>query len=515
MVLVTCNDCADFDLCFFCFEKGEHGHHPAHVFRALDTSSPVPFGIASLLPAGRDLIHEAICDGCDKVSPAHEKVRDSMLTASQHVQGVRHKCLTCPDFDYCSECILSAEHIHPGHRFAPLYAPISGRIAKPVTHFGVHCDGPLCRAHQSRSYIRGVRYKCAICDDTDFCATCEALPDEHHNKTHPLIKFNTPVHGVSITTLHGDKNGQHAAVAGDRAPSTICKRARNAATETTPLPQQANAATQVRTLAEVKPAESAPMVKYEEVEPKKEEPVDLQAWFVTDSTPDGSRVEPGHLVSQSWTMRNAGDQAWPAGCAVYFVGGDDMRNLDTTGPSSVSAMVEATRSTILEESLQPGKTADFKVTLKAPKREGRVISYWRLKTPDGMPFGHKLWVDLNVAMSPTQTPKPAASPAIAAPTKLVSIPVEGDETVDSEASSTMIFPKLEKESPEASVHEDVVEVPAEPNIKTEDQELLEDIESLELDDTETDGFMTDEEYDILDASDEDFLLEAHKAVARQ
>ena len=369
-------------------------------------------------------------------------------------------------------------------------------MSKPICHFGIHCDGPLCVNSESRTYIRGIRYKCAVCHDTDFCANCEALPDNEHNKTHPLIKFTTPVRSATITTTHENGNGEPTAVVGDRV-----KRARNAATETSPPVWV--------------PVASPPVMKQEVVVPKKEEPVDLQAWFVTDSTPDGTRVQPGHLVSQSWTMRNAGNQAWPAGCAVYFVGGDDMRNLDTTAPSSVSAMVEATRSTILGASLQPGQTADFKVTLKAPKREGRVISYWRLKTPDGMPFGHKLWVDLSVAVSPAQTPKPAASPVNASPAKLVSIPVEGDETVDSEASSTMIFPKLEKESPEASVHEDVVEVPAEPSIKTEDQELLEDIESLELDDNETDGFLTDEEYDILDASDEDFLLEAHKAVTRQ
>jgi next-to-BRCA1 protein 1 len=78
----------------------------------------------------------------------------------------------------------------------------------------------------------------------------------------------------------------------------------------------------------------------------------------------------------------------------------------------------------------------------------------------------------------------------------------------------MIFPKLEKESPVSSIH-DIASVPAppvEPTIKTEVDELLEDVESLELEDEETDdGFLTDEEYDILDASDEDFLAEAQKA----
>ena len=37
------------------------------------------------------------------------------------------------------------------------------------------------------------------------------------------------------------------------------------------------------------------------------------------------------------------------------------------------------------------------------------------------------------------------------------------------------------------------------------------MESLELEDSD-DGFMTEEEYDILDADDEDFLVEAQRAV---
>ena len=190
-----------------------------------------------------------------------------------------------------------------------------------------------------------------------------------------------------------------------------------------------------------------------------------------------------------------------------------MRNLDMNHPSSISAMAAANRSNELENPVEVGKTADFTVTLKAPAREGHYISYWRLKTPHGVPFGHKLWVDINATKVKSETPM--ATPKMStesteAPT-IVEPVVADDVNVKSEASSIMIFPKLEKESPESSVHE-AVEVPAEPTIKTDEQALLEDIESLELDEDETEeGFLTDEEYDILDASDEDFLMEAHRA----
>lgn len=292
-------------------------------------------------------------------------------------------------------------------------------------------------------------------------------------------------------------------------------RARNASTETLPTPLSANAATQVQTVAEVKPVEMlvCDTPKAEDKTKNGTTPLDLQAWFESDSTPDGTKFAPNRLISQSWTLRNPGPHAWPAGCAVYYIGGDDMRNLDVNHPSSVSAMMSANRSNVLEDGLEAGKTTVFNVMLRSPSREGSHISYWRVKTPEGVPFGHKLWVDIVVTSTPVELPELQTASPPATPAKAAE-PEVRDEEIKSQASSTMIFPKLEKESPVSSVH-DIASVPAppvEPTIKTEVDELLEDVESLELEDEETDdGFLTDEEYDILDASDEDFLAEAQKA----
>jgi next-to-BRCA1 protein 1 len=292
-------------------------------------------------------------------------------------------------------------------------------------------------------------------------------------------------------------------------------RARNASTETLPTPLSANAATQVQTVAEVKPVEMlvCDTPKAEDKTKNGTSPSDLQAWFESDSTPDGTKFAPNRLISQSWTLRNPGPHAWPAGCAVYYIGGDDMRNLDANHPSSVSAMMSANRSNVLEDGLEAGKTAVFNVMLRSPPRPGSHISYWRLKTPEGVPFGNKLWVDIIVTSTPVELPEQQTASPPATPVKAAEPEVK-DEEIKSQASSTMIFPKLEKESPVSSIH-DIASVPAppvEPTIKTEVDELLEDVESLELEDEETDdGFLTDEEYDILDASDEDFLAEAQKA----
>ena len=513
---VTCQECPDFDLCFSCFQDGDHGHDPAHRFEAqypeIVESRP---DIKALCAPGRNVRHDAICDGCDEVSIPPAPCKLLGLTSEQSIYGIRNKCLSCPDFDYCSSCVGTAGEKHPGHRFAPISTPIKIlRISKP-THRGIYCDGPLCSSY--KGYITGDRYKCAVCHDTDFCANCEALPNHGHNATHPLIKMKLPIRHVSITTQHEDENGLKTGQLGDRP------LAKHAATETN-RSTSANAATQVQTVAEVSPSENAAPV--DEVTKSNVEPLsaiskDLQAWYVSDSTPDGTKVAPNHFVSQSWTLRNPGPDAWPAGCAVYYIGGDDMRNLDVLHPSSVSAMAMANRSNVLASAVEPGKTGVFTVLLKSPVREGRAISYWRLKTPGGIAFGHKLWVDIEVRSTPVDLPiRSHILPATPIASETISEP---KEEVHSESSSTMIFPKLDKESPRSSVH-DVREVDAEeapqavmePTTKTEEQELLEDVESLELEESDSDDeeFLTDEEYDILDASDEEFYSEGHPSTSK-
>jgi next-to-BRCA1 protein 1 len=340
-----------------------------------------------------------------------------------------------------------------------------------------------------KNYIRGDRFKCAVCHDTDFCANCEATPSIEHNNTHPLIKFKTPVRHVSVTTLGENNGSQEITQMGDNVCSRPSPRGKNASTETAPPAAKANAATQVQTVAEVKPAEA-------QVDEK-----DLQAWFESDTTPDGSEFAPSRLVAQSWTIRNPGPHAWPAGCAVYYVGGDDMRNLDTKRPSSVSNVDPASHSNVLEESLQPHQTAVFNVLLKSPACEGRVISYWRLKTPQGKPFGHKLWVDITVANKSVEEPKEMVDETLG-------------EELPKEETSQMIFPKLEKESPVSSVHDvsTTTVVAAEPETEAEQtDDLFDDVDSIESDD----GFLTYEEYDILDASDEDYLMAQSQMVARK
>ncbi|PGG97819.1 hypothetical protein GX51_07131 [Blastomyces parvus] len=508
--LVTCQDCPDYDLCFNCLLEDRHGHHPGHSFSLIvDGEFQSKSVIMSTCEPGRGRYHAAICDGCNK-----------------SIKGVRHKCLNCPDWDFCSKCIMSAAEFHPGHRFAPLYTPIPEPHDYRQTHYGVICDGPLCSMSSRVVYIRGVRYKCAVCDNTDFCANCEAHPDNTHNRTHPMIKFKTPVRNATVTTFnHTGSRGECAVTLGDQ-PAT-----KSTSTETV-APLKSNAATQVQTekadtdaASEADSTTAQPSVKDDatasSIAPT-DTPSELRALFVRDTIPDGSRLAPNKTITQTWTLYNPGPSSWPKGCSVRFVGGDSMFNIDTNHPSSLSNLVSAMESQELTTCVPPGTSADFTIELKTPQREGRAISYWRLKTPDGFAFGHKLWCDVDVRASvedmetlPEQTTDNKQPSVETEEASVESRTEAGDAEAsqgESQSESVMIFPKLETESPSASIEKSASPSAPAANELDENHDLADDVESLTLDDNSTeDDFLTDEEYDILDASDQEFSPEAQRS----
>jgi next-to-BRCA1 protein 1 len=647
---VTCTACDDYDLCMECHIGNKHGHHPGHAFKAATSDIALPALADFLCNAGRNVRHSAVCDGCEKF-----------------IYGVRHKCLNCPDWDFCSECVKNAKYIHPRHRFVPIYEPLAEPVPCAIRHYGIYCDGPLCKEKENPSYIEGTRYKCAVCHDLDFCANCEATPSNRHNRTHPLIKFKTPVRSVSVTTMSEDKNGLPVTTLGDLPVR------KSTATETIPVPPSANAATQVQTIVDMKPTEEAqPKTTKEEIEirdslvqraqekiavknllstplgelkvepepviavqPLKLEtnpkPQDLDAHFVRDTIADGSKIPSEQQFVQIWTLRNPGPVAWPSGCSVRHVGGDNMLNIDNSRPLSQAELAEASESNVVGRSVEAGEEMSFRIVMKAPKREGTAISYWRLKKADGTPFGHRLWCDIHVVSRPTAPIAPICDAASESTSPIASVetaeasssttptltpyerfqqakfqrlrelqkaqqqrkartdasertarvqeealeqkklklemedleranmvraqkarkaaverlmenkrkeqehateamklensavetaksPVEEQPVAAAELqSSGMIFPKLDKESPASSTHEAIdspskfQEVKSEisvtaPNSEHSDEEFFEDAESVEIRSVSSDdeGFMTDEEYDILDASDEDF-----------
>jgi next-to-BRCA1 protein 1 len=173
------------------------------------------------------------------------------------------------------------------------------------------------------------------------------------------------------------------------------------------------------------------------------------------------------------------------------------------------------------EPVNAGETHDFSISLKTPAKTGKSISYWRMTAPNGYRFGHKIWVDIDVIAA--EKPKepvaevkvvPVSGPSDEQDT-LVDVSVKEDQTPKNadllSSSSQMIFPTLDKESPVSSIHHDQA-APA-PYVM-DDDELFSEVESIASFPDDEDTFLTDEEYDILDASDEEFLAEAQKAVQK-
>jgi len=132
-------------------------------------------------------VHRGItCDGCD-VSP---------------ITGVRYKCTECRDFDFCENCEKSVKH-NPDHIFKKIKKPIrrhhghghcwrKGQNEQPQqppqegqVHYRVRCDG--C----GTGPILGIRYKCAVCPNFDFCEKCKATVV--HPKEHSFNEITKPV----------------------------------------------------------------------------------------------------------------------------------------------------------------------------------------------------------------------------------------------------------------------------------------------------------------------------------
>lgn len=408
-LLVECSDCDDFDLCMPCHVGDKHGHHPAHKFKPIGSNSTASTAVLAKCEPGRNVSHNASCDKCDKVcSHLHDLEVEAKADNLQKIVGVRHKCLNCPDWDYCNDCVKVAAKEHPGHRFVPIYDVLQASHYNPndyTLHVGIYCDGPQCTGKANQAFIRGDRYKCAICHDTDFCANCEAHPNNKHNATHPLLKFKTPIKGVAVTTTGDDGQGQNLPVMGDRAsvnpaPAAI-SNLRNLmearpSTDTlpayTPVAQPAAAASAIAAFKAL----------------SEENTIGLDAHFIKDVVRDGSAMSPGTIFAQTWTLRNPGPQAWPVGCSVRHVGGDDMLCINRSQPIETNELQNARRSNAVSVATNAGEEVNFTVRLCAPAREGKHISYWRLHDPEGVPFGHKLWCDIESKTAPVKSDKPSS-----------------------------------------------------------------------------------------------------------
>ncbi|KAK9459366.1 uncharacterized protein V1516DRAFT_512607 [Lipomyces oligophaga] len=359
----------DFDLCETCVEKGFHCNNDSHYLVQMSVSKPI-LSVANTIyervssqyhdfarsrkpacqrsasckmnaskcPSSSDCCsqntHSAICDACDK------PIRS----------GSRFRCLDCPDYDLCSSCYAAVHTVHPTHGFVQINNPqhYIRSTAKKAMHYGVLCDGPSCV--NATSCIVGVRYKCAICPDFDLCESCEALPLNTHNITHPMIKMRTPIRGISVEALVG-KDGE-----------------------------------------EIKEEVQIEVEKQEEEQSELESDIEivqdvekkLQVSVADEQEePSTCRVEVRNYFAHSWNLKNVGQVDWPAKVSIKCVSENSMFNENTNTSTTISEV-------------RPGEISCFTVLLRAPAEAGNYTTAWKLVTESGETFGDAFSMELEV-----------------------------------------------------------------------------------------------------------------------
>jgi hypothetical protein len=110
--------------------------------------------------------------------------------------------------------------------------------------------------------------------------------------------------------------------------------------------------------------------------------------FISDVTvADGTTFEPGQKFTKTWRLMNNGSCTWTSDFDLVFISGNSL------GASSVVDV---------NNTVTPGQTADFSVSLTAPSSEGTYTGSWELRSPSGVIFGlgpsanKAFWVKINV-----------------------------------------------------------------------------------------------------------------------
>merc|ERR1712110_492154 len=117
-----------------------------------------------------------------------------------------------------------------------------------------------------------------------------------------------------------------------------------------------------------------------------EDEVRFQCSFMSDITMlDGHSVEPLSTFTKSWMIMNSGTSAWPKGCYLAHVGGDNLVPASAPKHLTVGGIPSRSRTVV-------------SMTLQAPLAPGSYTAYFRVCSPahGGIPFGDRLWCTITV-----------------------------------------------------------------------------------------------------------------------
>lgn len=116
--------------------------------------------------------------------------------------------------------------------------------------------------------------------------------------------------------------------------------------------------------------------------------------------PDGTVMGPGEIFSKTWRLENVGQCTWTPQYTVSYFSGNSMK---------------AIHNHHLPTEVEPGEVIDVTVDMEAPSSPGYYQGNWMLLDPQGEMFGigpngdAPFWVQIEVVLSITNTPKPTPS----------------------------------------------------------------------------------------------------------
>jgi hypothetical protein len=170
---------------------------------------------------------------------------------------------------------------------------------------------------------------------------------------------------------------------------------------------------------EEKPKDINPVEEKKEqlpVEEKKEQPKEelkpvphelLAARFIKDITiEDNAEIACGVQFEKVWRIQNTGNVAWPEGVCLEYLGGSEEMGMFLEFTLSNIFLGIPLKTRFPAKPAKVGEEVDISVPLVAPTKPGVYKGYFRLTTPQGEQFGHRVYFNI-VAIS---TPEPKSEP---------------------------------------------------------------------------------------------------------
>ena len=104
----------------------------------------------------------------------------------------------------------------------------------------------------------------------------------------------------------------------------------------------------------------------------------MKARFVSENIGDKFEVVAGSKFIKQWILRNDGETAWPTDVIFERTSGDYL----------------GSQPVVVKYAVEPETDYIWELELTAPNKVGRYTAYFRMRTNDGIKFGHKVWCDI-------------------------------------------------------------------------------------------------------------------------